>query len=324
MGLKDLKPHKVSRDLRGYSVLFYGEPKSGKTTIASKFPKSLIFAFEKGYSALPGVYAQPVNNWSEFLKFSRDLKDPEVKEMYETVIIDTADIAYEYCEQYICNVEGVDAINKVPFGQGFTKAGKEFDAKLRQIVQLGYGLVIISHAQDKTFQNEDGTEYNKIVPTLGNKPRLICTRMCDVIGYSRVIETQEGNKTFLFMRGTPRFDAGSRFKYTPERIEFNYKNLVDAIADAIDRQAEEDGMEYVTDTRENLHLDTTTTLDFDSLMKKLSDITNFMVEKDATFYIPRITEIVERHLGKGKKASECTRDQVMLIDIIVSELETIL
>ena len=28
MGLKDLKPHVVSRDLRGYSVFFYGEPKS--------------------------------------------------------------------------------------------------------------------------------------------------------------------------------------------------------------------------------------------------------------------------------------------------------
>ena len=28
MGLLDLAPHKVSRDLRGYSVLFYGEPKS--------------------------------------------------------------------------------------------------------------------------------------------------------------------------------------------------------------------------------------------------------------------------------------------------------
>ena len=31
--LLGLEPHKVSRDLRGYSVFFYGEPKSGKTTI---------------------------------------------------------------------------------------------------------------------------------------------------------------------------------------------------------------------------------------------------------------------------------------------------
>ena len=42
MSLLDLQPHKVSRDLRGYSVLFYGEPKSGKTTIASS---SLVLCF---------------------------------------------------------------------------------------------------------------------------------------------------------------------------------------------------------------------------------------------------------------------------------------
>lgn len=323
MSLLDLQPHKVSRDLRGYSVLFYGEPKSGKTTIASKFPRALLFAFEKGYSALPGVFAQPINNWSEFLKFLRELKQEEVKEKFETIVIDTADIAYDYCEQYICNIEGVDSINKVPFGQGFTKAGKEFDAKLRQIVQLGYGLVIISHAQDKTFQNEDGTEYNRIVPTLGNKPRIICTRMCDIIGYSRQIDTEAGLKTFLFMRGTPRFEAGSRFKYTPDRIEFTYQNLVDAIADAIDKQAEEDGSEYVTNDRENVHMDTTSELDFDKLMEEFQSITSKMVAKDSEYYTPRITEIVERHLGKGKKVSECSRDQVMLIDIIVSELKDV-
>ena len=32
MGLLDIKPHQVSRDLRGYSVMMYGAPKTGKTT----------------------------------------------------------------------------------------------------------------------------------------------------------------------------------------------------------------------------------------------------------------------------------------------------
>lgn len=32
-----IEPHQVSRDLRGYSIFFYGEPKSGKTTTAGKF-----------------------------------------------------------------------------------------------------------------------------------------------------------------------------------------------------------------------------------------------------------------------------------------------
>ena len=41
--LLEIKPHQVSRNLRGYSVLFYGEPKSGKTTTkTSKVKNQMI------------------------------------------------------------------------------------------------------------------------------------------------------------------------------------------------------------------------------------------------------------------------------------------
>lgn len=321
MGLLDLQPHVVSKNLKGYSVLFYGDIKSGKTTNATKFPRALLFATEKGYSALPGVYAYNVNSWSDLLKGLRELKDPAVQEKFETIVIDTADLAYDYCEQYICNVEGVDAISKIPFGQGFTKVAKEFDTRLRQIIQLGYGLVLISHSQDKVFTNEDGTEYNRIVPTLGNKARLVVSRMCDIVAYSRIIETEAGVKPYLFLRGTPRFEAGSRFKYITDRIEFKYEDLVNAISDAIDKEAAEHDNKFVTDQRENLYVETHISKDFDELMKEFQEITATLVAKNAAYYAPRITEIVDRHLGKGKKVSDCTRDQAMLIEIIVSELK---
>ena len=321
MDIFDIAPHVVSRDLRGYQCPFlWRSQESGKTTIASKFPKSLLVAFEKGYAALPGVMAAPVNTWSDFIKILKQLKEEKAQELFETIIIDTADIAYDYCEQYICSVNSVDTINKIPFGQGFTLAGKEFDSKLRQIVQMGYGLVLISHAADKTFKDETGIEYNKIVPTLGNKPRLICSRLCDIIAYSRVVETPEGNKTMLFMRGTPRFEAGSRFKHTPDYIDFNYHALVEAIGDAIDKQAAEDGVETVTTERQNLYKPSDD-IDFDAVMTEFGVITGELMTKDAQFYGPRITEIVEARLGKGKKVSECARDQAQIIDIIVYEIK---
>ena len=90
--LLEIKPHEVSRDLSGYSVLFYGAPKSGKTTIASKFPGALVLAFEKGFNALPGVMAKPINTWGEFKKVIVELKDPEVKKIFKTVVVDTASI----------------------------------------------------------------------------------------------------------------------------------------------------------------------------------------------------------------------------------------
>ena len=63
-----------------------------KTSNAVKFPKPILLAFEKGYSMLSGVYAQPINNWSEFRKVLRQLKDEKVKEKFSTIIVDTANV----------------------------------------------------------------------------------------------------------------------------------------------------------------------------------------------------------------------------------------
>lgn len=51
--LLSLEPHKVSRDLTGYITYIYGQPKTGKTTLATQAGKALLFAFERGYNALP-------------------------------------------------------------------------------------------------------------------------------------------------------------------------------------------------------------------------------------------------------------------------------
>lgn len=335
--LLNIAPHQVSRDLRGYSIFFYGDPKSGKTTIATKFPRHLLLAFEKGYNAIPGAMAQPINSWAEFKKVLKQLSNSEVKEKFETVIVDTTDIAYDLCEKYICaNAKrsdggfGVDAIGDLPFGKGYTLVAKEFDESLRSIVQMGYGLVLISHAVDKTFTDETGKEFNQIVPTLGSKPRNIVSRMCDIIGYSRAVQNEDGTtSTKLFMRGTPRYVAGSRFKYTPDYINFTYNDLVKAIGDAIDKQMAEDGAEYFTDERANAYKETTQTLDFDELIKTFNNLVNSIIENNTedefkNYWQPRIVQITEKYLGKGQKVNQCSREQTEALDLIVTDLKELI
>ena len=329
-----VQPHQVSRDMRGYSVFLYGGWKTGKTTTAVKFPKHFLLAFEKGYSAIPGAMALPINSWSEFRQVLRQLKSDEAKEKFETIIIDTADIAYDYCVKYICANNGVDAIGDIGYGKGYGLVEKEFDECLRQIVQMGYGLVVISHETDKTFKNENGSEYNKIVPTLDKRANNVLARMCDIIGYTRSVADEAGNeKVVMFMRGTSRYEAGSRFKYTPDYIDLSYDNLVRAIGDALDKQMAEDGADLFTDKRENVHIDTTTELDFDELMTEFSNIianipgsTDIAAETDEgikfrDYWQPRITQTIEKYLGKGKKMKDATRDQVEAIDLVVTELK---
>ena len=350
INLKDITPHQVSRDMRGYSVFFYGEPKSGKTTIATKFPRHLLLAFEKGYNAIPGAMAQPINSWAEFKQVLKQLKDPEIKQKFETIIVDTTDIAYDYCEKYICDNAkrsdggyGVDSINEMGYGKGYKFLSQEFDACLRSIVQMDYGLVLISHATDKTFTDEAGNEFNQIVPTLDKRARNIVSRLCDIIAYSRVVEDKTGNEvTKLFMRGTHRYIAGSRFKYTPDYIDFNYTSLVKAICDAIDKQAAEEGDEFFTDERQNLYIDTTSELDFDKLMEKFNSLiisipgfkaansdndaenNSEEAKKFKEYWAPRIGQITDKYLGRGNKVGNCSREQTEALSLIVDDLEDLI
>ena len=299
--------------------------KTGKTTTAAKFPKALLLAFETGYLAIPGIMAQPINKWAEFKQVLKQLKDEKAHEQFSNIIIDTSDIAYDLCEKYVCNQNGVSAINEIPYGQGWSKASKEFDEALRSIPQMGYGLVLISHSQDKTFKDETGEEYNQIVPTLANRPRLIVDRMSDIIGYAHPVQEEDGSThTVLYMRGTPRFVAGSRFKYTPDMIDFTYENLVNAIGDAIDKQAAELDGKLVTDTRTTAY-NVSSDVDFDSLMEEFKALTK-QIQKNTgaefkTKWVPKITHIVDNYLGVGKKVNDCTPAQAEQLELIVSDLK---
>lgn len=320
--LLSIKPHEVSRDLRGYSVLFYGTPKSGKTTIASKFPGSLILAFEKGYNAIPGIMAKDINSWGDFKKTLSELKDPEVQKIFQTIVIDTADIAYGYCEKFICSRESTgnnsyENIAEIPFGKGYKLCGVEFDECIRRILQMGYGLVLISHSEDKTFKDETGAEFSQIVPTLDKRARLICERTCDIIGYSRAIDTENGTVTKLYMRGTPRYVAGSRFRYTPDSIDFTYENLVNAIAEAIEKEESNGG--YVTDTRKAPNYLDEKEYDFPAMMEEFQTLVGNIMQNNPSL-APKITAIVETHLGKGKKVGDCTSEQAPQLDLILFDI----
>ena len=277
--------------------------------------------------------AQPINNWAEFRKVLRQLKDTKAKEMFSTITIDTCDIAYDYCTKYICDNAlradggyGVDSVSDIPYGKGYGMVSKEFDECLRSIVMMDYGLVLISHATDKTFKDENGTEYNKIVPTLDKRANNVVARMADIIGYSRIITDKNGNNsTKLFMRGTPRYEAGSRFKYTPDYIDFTYENLVNAIGEAIDKQAQEDGEQFFTNERKNVYQDTTKDLDFDDLMKKSNKLIEQMIEENSEeefkeYYQPRIVQITDKYLGRGQKMSQCSREQTEALSLIYDDL----
>lgn len=280
---------------------------------------------EKGYNAIPGVIAQPIEKWAEFKTVLRQLKTEDAKGVYQTIIVDTVDIAYGLCEKYICAQNGVAVIGDIPFGKGYQLVEKEFDECLRSILQMDYGLVMISHSQDKVFTNESGEEYNQIVPTLDKRGNKIVTRMADIIGYSRAVEVETGLETRLYMRGTTRYVAGSRFQDTPDYIVFNYKNLVDTIHNAVSKLEERFGAKAVTSAESNLYLsdDQHKDIEVEDLIEEFNTKATELAMEDEKYYLPRIQQIVRETLGDGKKIADATPDQIDLVQVALDELNEV-
>lgn len=315
--IMNIEPTVISKDLRGKFVMLYSSPKAGKTTMACSFPKNLLCAFEKGYNAISGAMAIDITRWSDFKQVIRQLKKPEAQEKYNTITIDTVSIAYGLCEQYVCAQNGVQSIADIPWGQGYGAVQKEFETSLREITQMGYGIVLITHEEVRKEVGANDTEIEIVKPALNKRAYEVCNRLVDIIGYIQVIWDDEGgSERWLITRRTPTIMAGSRFKYMPPRIKFGYNELVKAITEAIEKEQKEDGATVV----DKMETKVEEKADFSELRNKAETLWTKLVKKDEA-NAKTILKRVEMIFGREMKLSEITEDQVDLMQLVVLEME---
>ena len=311
-----IEPTVISRDLKGKYLLLYGKPKTGKTTMASRFPKNLLIAFEKGYNAIDGIKAVDVNKWSEFRQVLRQLEKPEAREMYDTITIDTTTIAYEMCEQFVCSQNGVQSIRDIPWGQGWTLTKKEFESCLRKITMLGYGLVLISHIETRKEKTADDSEIEILAPSMPKRCYEVVNQIVDIIGYIATEWDEDGNShRWLYTRQTPTVMAGSRFPYLAPKIKLGYDDLVNAINEAIDKQRDLDGATVVDKVEKKQEEE----LNFDAIRDEASKIWAKLVTEDPA-NAERILKKVEMIFGRKLKLSEITEDQKEPFFLVLLEM----
>lgn len=324
--LLDLQPNKVSRDIGSYVTYIYGAPKCGKSRFAAEFPHAIFFASEPTQNAIPGIFKVDITNWSEFKKNVRFLDNDEVKKKFKTVVLDTVDLLATFAERYICSQAGVDDLKDIGWGAGYGRVEREFEQTIRKIVQMGYGLVMISHDTTGTFTREDGSEYNKITPAVPSKRcKGVVENLADVYGWIHTVKDENSisHQVITLRAENDSVSGGNHFKYLVPQIELSYEALSKAVKEAIDLDEEHCGnSEFFTDERKEIPEEIKYDFDelmntFKTLISKLQDATG---PAFATNWAWRITETVERYLGKGKKVNDMTRDQVEQLALIVDDL----
>ena len=258
----------------------------------------------------------------DFKLYLRQLEKAELKEKFNTITIDTVGLAWEMCEQYVCTQNGVQKIADIPWGGGYTACKKEFESCLRKITQLGYGLVIIAHSEKRVEKRSDDSEVEILGPAIPKRAYDIVNQLVDIIGYIDVTWDEDGNsERWLYTRKTPTIMAGSRFKYLSPKIKFGYQELVDAIADAIEKSERLDGAVVVDSDVPTLEI--AEPLNYDAIRAEAQELWGKLIaqsEENAA----RILKKVEMIFGRQMKLSEITEDQVDLYNLVVIEMREML
>jgi hypothetical protein len=216
-------------ELGKQTILLYGSPKLGKSSFASKAPGSLFFECEPGLNHLE-VFKVPTYSWEAFLEACKLVAKGEHN--FKTIVIDTIDNAFKMCSDYVCTKHGIEYEGDMGHGKGWALVKNEWHRVLTRLASLPYGLIMISHAIDKTIETRTG-EYTKTTPSLPYRARNVVLGLVDIILFGDSIAKKDaaGNVTIERVVRTkphPTYEAGDRTGRLPELLPLDYEQFMKA------------------------------------------------------------------------------------------------
>ena len=151
----------------------------------------------------------------------------------------------------------------------------------------------------------------------------IVNQLVDIIGYIDVTWDEDGNsERWLYTRKTPTVMAGSRFKHLAPKIKFGYQELVDAIANAIEKSEKLDGAtvvdEQVTYIEEKRS--------YAEIREEAMKLWKQLVGEGESANVDMaaiILKKVEMIFGRKLKLSEITEDQADLFELVIDEMKSL-
>ncbi len=200
-------------DIYKTSFLFIGLPGVGKSTLASGFDGVLfLVTSEKEVKRLSTPYIV-IDTWDKTVRVTDDLiKNRKTKYGdYKFIAVDFVDSVWVNCVYAVCGKLDVEHTSDASYGKGIDTVDQWFRRWLTRLIASDYGLILISHVQEKKVVSYLGEGVKKVC-TLNNRARMIILPLINEIGCieSKVVRLHDKQK--MVKRRVISFDASEEIE----------------------------------------------------------------------------------------------------------------
>lgn len=230
-------------------VVIYGPEGIGKSTFASKFPAPVFIDTEGSTKYMDISRFENTNEWQDIFD---QIDDAVADGSYKTIIVDTADWAELMCIKAVCRKKGVDGVEDIGYGKGYTYTAEEFKKlldKLEECTYKGFNVVMTAHAMMRKFeQPEEAGSYDRWEMKLSKKAAPMVKEWADMLLFANyqtlVVEDSktktkkaQGGSRVMYATHHPCWDAKNRFGL-PDKMDFTYDAIRHIIEGAPKNAAE--------------------------------------------------------------------------------------
>ena len=192
-------------DLAEHSMLWYGREKIGKTSLAAMFPNAIFLMCEPGGKGLT-IFKVDISDWYSFKGAVAALKNDK---RYRTVVVDTVDKAYDFCQDAVCTQLAIDHPSDEEWGKGWGRVKSEFSETMTALLQCGKGVIFTSHAVEREIKRRGGNNTTRVMPTMAAGARAVIEPMVDIWAY--MAYDADGTREMM-IRGDDVIAAGHRLR----------------------------------------------------------------------------------------------------------------
>ncbi|MCH5186805.1 MAG: ATP-binding protein [Oscillospiraceae bacterium] len=196
------QPNELTFNDKKFSMILYGAPGVGKTTLALSAPNPILIDFDRGVSRVKAYHRTLTIVCSTYEEVLSDIEAPEIKDC-ETIVIDTGGSFVSFLQAWAMRIN--PAVNRQKDGKtisqkGFGAVKQEFQRFTNYVRDtLDKNVIYVFHSDEQ--KDKDGNPQYRIL--CEGAAKNIVWQPCDFGGYVQMV----GNNRVVTFSPTQEFFA---------------------------------------------------------------------------------------------------------------------